>query len=127
MMQEEIELLLDTVPEVLMEVLKQVKAVVQLEDRTLEHQLEPMDLAIVTAHKDQHDRITTVELNEEILILQETGQNLNPTEVLIQIQEEVHRQAITSKKQIRDLLITNHQTQEDLLIRNQALDLLTLK
>ncbi len=125
MMLEGIVLLLDTVPEVLMEVLKQVKAVVQLEDRTLEHQLEPMELAMVL--KDQLDLITTVELNEEILILQETEQSLNQTEALIQIQEEVLRQAITSKKQIRDLLITNHQAQEVLHIRNQAQDLLTLK
>lgn len=127
MMLEEVELQLDTVREVLMEVQKQTKAALQPEDQILEHQLEQTGLAIVMVLKDQLDLVTVMERNEETLIQLGTEQILKQIEILIQIREEVLRQAIISPKQIQGLLITNHQIQEVLIIRNQAQDLLTLK
>lgn len=126
-MLEEVKLQLDTVQEVLMEVLKQAKAIVQQEDRILAYQPEQMDLVTEMEHKVQQDLIITMGINEETPIQLGIEQTLKQIEILIQIQEEVLRQAIISQKRTQDLLITNRQTQEVLLIQNQAQGLITLK
>lgn len=126
-MLEEVKLQLDTVLEVLMEVLKQAKAIVQQEDRILAYQPEQMDLVTEMEHKVRQDLLTPMGIKEETPIQLGIEQTLKQIEILIQIQEEVLRQAIISQKRTQDLLITNRQTQEVLLIQNQAQGLITLK
>jgi hypothetical protein len=126
-MLEEVKLQLDTVQEVLMEVLKQAKAIAQQEDRILAYQPEQMDLVTEMEHKVRQGLIITMGINEETPIQLGIEQTLKQIEILIQIQEEVLRQAIISQKRTQDLLITNRQTQEVLLIQNQAQGLITLK
>lgn len=124
MMPEEVELQLDTVLEVLMAVPKQTIAL--QEDQLLVDQLEPMDRAIVMEHITRQDLLITMEIKLGIPIRMATEQILKPTEILIQIPEELIRQAIISHEQTQDRLTTNHQAQEVQAIPIRVQDLLTL-